>query len=120
MPAAAGKQECKLLVTIGPEDASPSSAALKQWNLQAVPGLGGAPPPPVRTVKVFTAKHPADAAVTVLAVHDQEWPALTVALGMSNGRVLVLRGDGEQLVGLVHADVMRWVCKYGGFACTAA
>eukprot|EP00884_Botryococcus_braunii_P005454 jgi/Botrbrau1/1490/Bobra.178_3s0045.1 len=81
----------KLLVSQGREEASPSSTSIKFWDLEASSRASPAPPC-VRTIKPFASKA-AEAEVTTLAVCQEGWPKVSLALGLANGQVLVLRGE---------------------------
>lgn len=92
------------LLTVGLDDESSSRSSgansegrltLKVWDYNRLHPTSG--PVCLRTIKPFTSKSKAkedfDASVTVVQVHEERVPNMTVALGLSNGTVLVIRGD---------------------------
>lgn len=84
-------QKEKLLVTLG-HDEGAAPVNLKAWNLEGQPKSSTASPPCLRTLRVFTPKQP-EAEVTAMAVHEESWPTMTIAVGLASGSVYVLRGD---------------------------
>ena len=93
-----------LLLTLGRDlDASAAAAAaggamgtgvtLKVWDYDRMHSTGG--PVCIRTIRPFTSKQPADpgAEVTAFAVAEERLPGLAVAIGLSSGTVLLVRGD---------------------------
>jgi hypothetical protein len=62
------------------------------WSLDSIPP-GGAPQL-LRAFKAFPAssKSP-DTDVTAMQVHEDAWPHFTIALGMANSQVHIIRGD---------------------------
>lgn len=81
----------KLLITLG-HDEGAAPVNLKVWNLEGQPKSSTASPPCLRTLRMFTPKQP-EAEVTALAVHEESWPTMTIAVGLASGSVYVLRGD---------------------------
>ena len=84
-------QREKLLITLG-HDEGAAPVNLKVWNLEGQPKSSTASPPCLRTLRMFTPKQP-EAEVTALAVHEESWPTMTIAVGLASGSVYVLRGD---------------------------
>ncbi|KAK9806296.1 hypothetical protein WJX72_009074 [[Myrmecia] bisecta] len=82
----------KLAVTLGTDVASLASTTLKFWNLEGSSSRSSAAPPCLRAIKCFTAKQP-EAEITALAAHEEVWPHMTLALGLANGSIYLLRGD---------------------------
>lgn len=88
-------QKEALLITLG-QDEGPTSANLKVWNLEGQAKSSTATPPLLKAVRLFTPKQ-TEAPVTVLAVHEENWPQMTLAAGLANGSIHVLRGDVGEL-----------------------
>lgn len=65
---------------------------LKVWNLERPAKSSTATPPLLKSLRLFTQKQ-LEAPVTVLAVHEESWPQMTIAVGLANGLIYVLRGD---------------------------
>jgi hypothetical protein len=87
------------LLTFGLDDDSRDSSGritLKVWDYNRLHPTSG--PVCLRTIRPFTSKfYPkgsaGDPAVTVLSVHEEKTPNMVVTLGLSNGAVLIIRGD---------------------------
>lgn len=65
---------------------------MKVWNLEGQPKSSTASPPCLKTLKVFAPKQP-EADITALAVHEESWPHMSLAIGLANGSVYCMRGD---------------------------
>lgn len=86
-----GSQREKLLITLGVDEGT-APVNLKVWNLEGQPKSSTAVPPCLRSLRLFTPKQP-EGEVTALAVHEESWPVMTIAAGLTSGSVYVLRGD---------------------------
>lgn len=84
-------QREKLLITLG-HDEGPAMVNIKVWNLEGQPKSSTASPPCLKTLRVFAPKQP-EADITALAVHEESWPHMTLAIGLANGSVYCMRGD---------------------------
>lgn len=84
-------QREKLLITLG-HDEGPAAVSIKVWNLEGQPKSSTASPPCLKTLKAFVPKQP-EADITALAVHEESWPHMTLAIGLVNGNVYCIRGD---------------------------
>lgn len=62
------------------------------WNLEGQAKSSTATPPLLKSLRLFTPKQP-ESPVKVVAVHEENWPQMTLALGLANGSIYVLRGD---------------------------
>ena len=87
----AAVQKEKLLVTLG-HDEGASPISVKVWNLEGQPKSSTASPPCLKAFRLFTPKQP-EAEITALAVHEERWPSMSLAVGLASGSVYVLRGD---------------------------
>ena len=82
-----------MLAVLGMDDGAPTSASVKFFNLSNI-GPGGADPPKICTVRLFSPKAADAAETTCLAVHIPEgWPSGSVAVGLQDGAVLLLTGN---------------------------
>lgn len=81
----------KLLVTLG-HDEGASPISVKVWNLEGQPKSSTTSPPCLKALRLFTPKQP-EAEITALAVHEERWPIMSLAVGLASGSVYVLRGD---------------------------
>ncbi|KAL3155173.1 hypothetical protein ABBQ32_013114 [Trebouxia sp. C0010 RCD-2024] len=81
----------KLLITLG-HDEGPVLVNLKVWNLEGQLKSSTASPPCLKTLKVFAPKQP-EADITALAVHEENWPHMSLAIGLANGNIYCILGD---------------------------
>lgn len=65
---------------------------LKVWNLEGQLKSSTASPPCLKTLKVFAPKQP-EADITALAVHEENWPHMSLAIGLANGNIYCILGD---------------------------
>jgi len=92
------KQNRNLLVTLGEDDREEGSSALsstclKLWDLDKCAFTEESPRPPcLRTVKLFSAKFP-EAPITCFKVYEEGPTQLSMAIGLENGSVYIIRGD---------------------------
>ena len=84
-------QKEALLITLG-QDEAPNTANLKVWNLEGQAKSSTATPPLLKSLRLFTPKQP-EAPVTAVAVQEENWPQMTLAIGLANGSIYVIRGD---------------------------
>lgn len=82
-----------MLVTVSGDDTA-EGATLRLWDL-AARRVGEAPPAmrPLEGVRLASPKLPLPTALTAIAVHGDGWPSISVAAGLADGSVYLLRGD---------------------------
>lgn len=86
-----------MLVTVSGDDTA-DGATLRLWDLAARPA-GEAPPAlrPQDGIRLASPKLPLPTALTAIAVNGDAWPSISVAAGLADGSVYLLRGDTGRL-----------------------
>ena len=85
-------------------DSTAECAAVRLWDLAA--SRPGEPPPalkPLEGIRIGSPKLPLATPMTAFAVYCTAWPSVTVAAGLADGSVLLLRGDAGPLTLSVHS-----------------